>query len=110
MTQYTIVEGDIQYLGFYLKDKDPVTGTITAHTLATANSIIFKMWAYGDTIATITTLMSTVATPANTTGYCRVLVTIPAEGDYYSKITVYDGSEKITWLGHTYKVASQGVL
>jgi hypothetical protein len=40
-------------------------------------------------------------------GYCRVLVTIPPAGIYYSEVEVFESTQHITWVGPTYIVKSQ---
>jgi hypothetical protein len=107
MDQYTLVAGDVQYLSFYLKEKDPTTGSITAYDLSSASSIWFRMREYNTTINTLSLQMSTVSSPSCTLGFCRVLATIPSEGNYSSEIEVYESTQRITWKGPTYQIIEE---
>jgi hypothetical protein len=102
MDQYTLVSGDVYYLSFYLKERDPTTGSVTPYDLSTANSIWFRMREYGQSTNTISVQMSTVSSPSCTLGFCRVLATIPSAGKYYSEVEVYEGTENKTWKGPVY--------
>ena len=104
MDQFTLVANEILYLAFYLKEKDPTTGSITPYDLSSANSIVLALREYNSTINTLTLTMSTVSSPSCTLGYCRVLATIPGANNYYSQIHVYATTEKLTWEGPTYTV------
>ena len=104
MDQFTLVANEILYLAFYLKEKDPTTGSITPYDLSSANSIVFALREYNSTINTLTLTMSTVSSPSCTLGYCRVLGTIPDANNYYSQIHVYTSTEKLTWEGPAYIV------
>jgi len=101
MSQIDVYEGDITYISFYLKDENPITGSITYHDITTANSIVFRMRKYGDTINTIEEEMDIVT---GTLGYCRVLVTIPPSGTYSSEVEVFETSGHITWTGPVFNV------
>ena len=104
MDQFTLVANEILYLAYYLKEKDPTSGSITPYDLSSANSIVFALREYNSTINTLTLTMSTVSSPSCTLGYCRVLATIPDDSNYYSQIHVYTSAEKLTWDGPMYVV------
>ena len=104
MDQFTLVANEILYLAYYLKEKDPTSGSITPYDLSSANSIVFALREYNSTINTLTLTMSTVSSPSCTLGYCRVLATIPDANNYYSQIHVYTSTEKLTWDGPQYIV------
>ena len=104
MDQFTLVANEILYLAFYLKEKDPTTGSITPYDLSSANSIVFALREYNSTINILTLTMSTVSSPSCTLGYCRVLATIPAANNYYSQIHVYTSTATLTWDGPQYIV------
>jgi len=104
----TIKAGDIQYLAFYLKERDRTTGSITAYNLASASTITFRMKLYGSTVNALTITMSTVSSPSNTLGYCRGLATIPTVlGNYTSEIEVSISPEVKTWEGPKYYIVEQ---
>jgi hypothetical protein len=108
MTECTLVANDILYMSYYLKEENPITGSITPYTLVTATSIILRMRQYNSTINTINVTMSTLATPSNTLGYCRALVTIPTAGTYTAEVEVYEALERITFPCQIiYKVISE---
>ena len=96
----TIVQEDIMYFIFHLKEKDPTSGSITDYDLSTQNSIHFRVRKYGANTNVFDITMSTLPT----TGQCRGLATVPAEGRYSSEVTVYEATEVITWKGPIYKV------
>jgi len=104
MSQITLVENDIQYLGFYLKEQDKITGSITPYDLSNASSIVFRMRKYGETANAIETTCEIVEASK---GYCRALVTIPPPGTYYSEVEVYESAQHITWIAPIYVVKSQ---
>ena len=95
-SEITLNAGDIQYLPFYLKEKDETTGSITYYDITLASSIQFRMRKYNATANTLDVAMSIVT---GTLGYCRCLATIPAVGKYYSEIEVYGTTEHLTWKG-----------
>lgn len=107
MNEHTVTTNDIQYISVYLKEKDLTTGSISYYDLSTANSIVFRMREYGETINTISTTMSTLSSPANTLGFCRCLATFPAEGTYSTEIEVFEGVQKITWVGDIFVVIGE---
>ena len=108
MDQYTLVANDILYLAYYLKEKDPTTGSITAYDLSSSNSIWFRMRRYNETINSVSGTMSTLTSPANSLGFCRILATIPSTiGNYYSEVEVYEATERITWKGPTYQIIEE---
>jgi len=104
MSECTLVENDVQYLSFYLMDKDRVTGSISYHDLSNVEGIVFRMKKYGATSYTISASMEVVNA---TLGYCRVKVTIPASGKYYSEIEVREDGQTITWIGNVYHVVRE---
>lgn len=104
MTQYTLIANDILYISFYLKEKDPSTGSITPYDLSSANSIVVRIRQYRTSTNTLELAMSTIATPAASLGFCRVLATVPSAGTYSSEVQVYDAGEAITWRGPVYIV------
>jgi len=87
-------ENDIVNLTFYLRDKDPITGSISPHNLSCALTISFYLRAYDANVNTIETKCEVVN--ANL-GICRTRVTIPAHGDYYGEVEVIEPETKITW-------------
>jgi len=97
----TLVANDVLYLSFYLQEKDNLTGSITYYDLSTANSIVFRMRKYGSSTNAISEPMEIVTA---TLGYCRVKVTVPTAGTYYSEIEVFETSQNITWTGPIYYV------
>jgi hypothetical protein len=103
---FTLVAGDVHYLSFYLKDKDVTTNSITYTNLSDTSSIVLRMRKYGASTNCIEVNCYTVTTPSNTLGFCRALVTIPAEsGEYYSEIEVFYGDgQHATWKGNTYYI------
>jgi len=101
MNAIDVFEGDVLYLTFYLKEKDLTTGSITYYDISGANSIVFRMRKYGETVNTISSTMEIVT---GSLGHCRVLTTIPSSGTYSSEIEVYEGSQHITWQGPVYNV------
>jgi len=103
----TLVERDVYNIGFYLKQEDPTTGSLTPYTLATASSIVFRMRDYDSTVNTVSAVMGTVASPSNTLGYCKALVTIPVNGTYSSEVSVYESTDIITWEGPKYYVVPE---
>ena len=108
MPEHTLISNDILYLAFYLQEEDPTTGSSTYYNLSGASSIWFRMRKYGNTINAISGAMSTVVTPSNALGYCRILATIPSTiGTYYSEVEVYTSSERITWIGPVYKIKEE---
>ena len=104
MSAISVTEGDVLYLSFYLKDKDPVTGSITYHDISGASSIVFRMRKYYSSSNTIETTMEVVT---GTLGYCRVLVTIPTEGTFSSEVEVFEAGQNITWEGPVYVVRGE---
>ena len=104
MSQYTLIAGDVQYLSYYLKEKDPTSGSITYFNLTTQDSIWFRMRKYGESTNTLSLAMGTVSSPHATLGYCRVLVTVPVAGTYSSEIEVYETTERLTWPGNIYVI------
>jgi hypothetical protein len=104
MVEITLVENDIQYLAFYLKVKDPVSGSITPYDLSDVSAIVFRMRKYGETANAIETTCEIVDASK---GYCRALVTIPPAGTYYSEVEVFELMQHITWIGPTYIVKPQ---
>jgi len=104
LDQYTLVSGDVQYLSFYLKEKDPTTGSISAYDLSSASTITFRMRRYGTTINTIEENMSIVDASS---GYCRILVTVPTSGRYFSEVEVQESLQNITWTGPLYIVVEE---
>ena len=105
MSRYTLTEGDILYLTFYLKDKDPISGSVVPHNLSSAESINFYMRKYGANANAISTNCEIVSA---TLGICRTLVTVPVYGNYYSEIEVTEAEEKITF-GPIYFVVRKGL-
>lgn len=105
MAQYNLVKGDVQYFAFYLKEKDPTSGSITSYDLTTASSIVFSLKKYNASSNTIDVTM-TVITP--TLGYCRVLGTVPiALGAYSSQVEVFETLQRLTWIGPEYNVLDE---
>jgi len=91
---YKVTENDIVYLTFYLKDKDPITGSISPHNLSSALTISFYLRAYDANVNTIETTCEVVNASQ---GICRTRVTIPAHGDYYGEVEVIEPKTRITW-------------
>ncbi|MEM2260855.1 MAG: hypothetical protein QXK24_00240 [Ignisphaera sp.] len=104
MNERTLTEGDILYFGFYLKDKDETTGSITYHDLSLANSVVFRMRKYGETANAIEVNMQVIEP---TKGFCRVLVTVPPSGIYLSEVEVFETEQNITWEGPVFIVKPQ---
>jgi hypothetical protein len=104
MYEITLVENDVQYLAFYLKEKDPISGSISPYNLSNASSIVFRMRKYGETANAIETMCEIVDAAK---GYCRALVTIPPAGTYCSEVEVFESSQRITWIGPIYIVKPQ---
>ena len=102
--QYTLTANDIEYLYFYLKEKDPTTGSISYYNLKGANSVVFRMRRYGSSSNTIET---TVEVVTGTLGYCRCLVTVPPSGTFSSEIEVFNDPLKLTWEGPTYVIREE---
>jgi hypothetical protein len=59
---------------------------------------------YGETANAIETTCEIVDASK---GYCRVLVTIPPAGYYYSEVEVFESAQHVTWIAPTYIVKSQ---
>lgn len=104
MTEHTLVENDVQYVSFYLQEKDAITGSITYFDLSDVDSLVFRMKRYGADSPAIEETMEVVTA---TLGYCRVKVTIPASGKYYSEVEVRIGGQTITWVGDIYHVVRE---
>uniref|UniRef100_A0A6M3XLX3 Uncharacterized protein n=1 Tax=viral metagenome TaxID=1070528 RepID=A0A6M3XLX3_9ZZZZ len=104
MNEHTVTTNDIEYISVFLKEKDRTTGSITPYDLSIASSIVFRMRQYGETINTISVVMNTISSPANTLGFCRCLATFPAVGTYSSEIEVSEGVQRITWTGDIFIV------
>ena len=101
---YTLTESDVVYVSFYLMDEDPLSGSLTYHTLSGADSIVFRMRKYG---ATANAIEATMAVVDASQGYCRVLVTVPSAGIYESEVEVYEGAIALTWVGPTFHVREE---
>lgn len=99
MGQSTLIANDVQYVSFYIKEKDETTGSITVYDLSSASSIVFTMIDYRTGVTTLELTMSTVPSPSCTLGFCRVFCTIPAVGTYSTRVKVYDAGEGLTWKG-----------
>lgn len=102
--EIVVTSGDVLYLEFYLKDEDPTTGEVTPHDLSLVNSVVFKMYKYGENTLTLEATMDVIS-PSE--GYVRALVTIPPGGTYFSEVVVNKAPERITWIGPTF--VSRGV-
>lgn len=104
LSSRTLVAGDIQYLTFYLYQRDPITLEVTPYDLSNASSINFYLRKYGSTIDVLSLPCEVVS---GTLGICRVLATIPLEeGSYYGRIKVYEGPQEITWTDIFIEVTS----
>mgnify|MGYP000545343226 CR=1 FL=1 len=101
---HTLVEKDVHYISVYLMEQDSNTGDINYFDLTDANEVVFRMKKYDSETITLEKEMEIVNA---TLGYCRVLVTIPLEGDYKSEIEVRIGSQTITWLGPKFQVVEE---
>ena len=103
----TVTTGDIDYVAFFLKEKDKPTGSLTYYDLTGMSSIVFRMRAIGASTNAISATMSTVAgdaTLSNTLGYCRVKVTFPTAGEYVSEVEVFITGGNKTWKGPYYVI------
>lgn len=104
--EFTLYQNDVHYLSFYLKEKDPTTGSVSAYDLSSASSVVLTIRKYGSTLNSSTISLTFSSSP--TTGYCRGLSTISwGTGKYYSQVEVFEGLQKITWSGPTYIVAKE---
>lgn len=102
MVSHTVAAGDSDYVTFYLKDKNPTTGSITFHDLSSANSVNFYLRKYGEPT---NYALSPMAIVTASLGYVRCLVNFPATlGTYYSQIRIFDGLSTITWKGPVYEI------
>jgi hypothetical protein len=105
MNQFTLIAGDIQYLSFYLKEEDNMSGSITYADITLASSIVLRLRKYGESTNTV---MGTCEILDGTLGKCRMLVTIPTiTGDYQSEVEVFIGGERLTWKGNTYYIHNE---
>ena len=104
MTKYTLTQSDILYLSFYLKDEDPISGSITAYDLSEAKTINFYMRKYGATTNTIATTCEIVTA---TLGICRAKVTVPVEGEYYGEVEVIEADQRVTFGPIYFKVREE---
>ncbi|RLF22429.1 MAG: hypothetical protein DRN15_09060 [Thermoprotei archaeon] len=82
-------------------EKDGITGSLTYYDLSDISGIVFRMKKYGASSPTIEANMEVVSASL---GYCRVKVTIPTSGKYYSEIEVRESGQTITWIGDIYHV------
>jgi len=85
-------------------EKDGLTGSLTYFDLSDVDSLVFRMKRYG---ATSPAIESTMEIVDSTLGLCRVKVTVPPSGKYYSEIEVRIGGQTITWLGEIYEVVRE---
>jgi len=102
--EVALIEGDVQYLAFYLTEKDMITGSLGYYDLSNVSSIVFRMRRYGETANAIETACEIVDASK---GYCRALVTVPPAGYYYSEVEVFESGQHITWIAPTYIIKSQ---
>jgi hypothetical protein len=107
MSQYTLVANDVLYIAFYLKEEDPIYGSITPYDLSSASSIYFRLREYNSSTNALNALMNTLPSPSNTLGYCRVMVTVPSSGTYTSETEVYVNNLHTTWKGPVYIVEGE---
>jgi hypothetical protein len=98
-----LIQDDIQYLEFYLYDKNPLSGATVPHTLSNINSINFYMYSYDSDTAIIAT---TCSVENATLGYCKAFVTIPVAGRYEAEVEVFEGNQRLTWNKIYYTVKS----
>ena len=96
LPEIDLIENDVHYISFVLKEKDLTTGAISVYDLSNVSQINFYMRQYGSTVNTIEATCEVVTA---TLGLCRVRVTVPTEGTYSSQIEVIESGQTITWKG-----------
>jgi len=107
MSSRTLVSGDIVYLSFYLKEEDPLTGSISCYDITSAQTINFRLRKYGELTNTIE---STCEVVIGTLGFCRVKVTVPIVSyptAYEGEIEVIEPGQITTWKNINYIITPQ---
>jgi hypothetical protein len=108
ITKQTLVALDIEYLSFYLKDKDTIAATTLPTDISSANSIVLRLRLEGEATNSVNVPCSIVT---GTLGYCKAMVTIPAVTDNtncQSEVEVFfSNGEIITWIGNTYVIVPE---
>jgi len=103
----TLVSGDIVYLSFYLKEKDPLSGSISYYDITDAQTINLRLRKYGETVNAIETTCEVIT---GTLGYCRAKVTVPVVSSpttYEGEVEVIEAGQITTWKNVNYIITPQ---